>query len=443
MTLTRLLAIALAVVMLAAACGGSDDADLSAGSSSGSADDSGASEVSSGSASEASSSEASTSEASTSEASSSDASSSTASSSESASAAEDVDGEPTRDVVHKYGTTSIAGQPERVVTIGFSEQDPVLALGVVPVAVREWFGGYDHAAWPWAQEALGDGTPTVLDMPFGELAYETIAGLDPDLIVGTHAGLTEEEYELLTAIAPTIVEGPDDPAFGMSWEDQTRLIGQALGTGDEANQIVTVTLASILDAERVNEGFGGATFAWANPTADGTYWVVGQSTPPMQFLQTLGLTYPAEIAEIVGDLDSFEMSAEQIDLLDVDVLIVRADEQVRGLIEADPLWGATAVIQEDRVLWLDAEDPVYGALSFSTILSIDYLVDELTPMIAEIVDRVGSGAGGSARSDEATTAAMEAFAVVYNSDAAWEDKSPFLQNSAALEASNEAYRTAA
>ncbi|MFW6174563.1 MAG: ABC transporter substrate-binding protein, partial [Chloroflexota bacterium] len=55
-------------------------------------------------------------------------------------------------IEHKYGSTTIEEKPERVVTVGFSEQDPVLALGAKPVAVREWFGGQPNAVWPWAQE---------------------------------------------------------------------------------------------------------------------------------------------------------------------------------------------------------------------------------------------------------------------------------------------------
>jgi len=80
-------------------------------------------------------------------------------------------------VEHKFGTTEIPEEPERVVTIGFSEQDPVLALGVKPVAVREWFGNHPYAVWPWALDELGDAEPQVLVMPYGELDFETIAAL--------------------------------------------------------------------------------------------------------------------------------------------------------------------------------------------------------------------------------------------------------------------------
>ena len=91
-------------------------------------------------------------------------------------------------ITHTFGETLIEGTPQRVMTLGFSEQDPVLALGVKPIAVREWFGEFPYATWPWATDELGDGTPDVLTMTLGELNYEAIAGLAPDLIIATHAG---------------------------------------------------------------------------------------------------------------------------------------------------------------------------------------------------------------------------------------------------------------
>ncbi|MDZ7727011.1 MAG: hypothetical protein U5Q44_01765 [Dehalococcoidia bacterium] len=37
--------------------------------------------------------------------------------------------------------------------------------------------------------------PEVLEMPFGELDYESIAALEPDLISAVYSGITEEEYD--------------------------------------------------------------------------------------------------------------------------------------------------------------------------------------------------------------------------------------------------------
>src|SRR4051812_44626594 len=66
-------------------------------------------------------------------------------------------------IENKYGTTEITAAPERIVVVGLTEQDALLALGVVPVATTEWFGGRAGAIQPWATTALGTATvPEVL-----------------------------------------------------------------------------------------------------------------------------------------------------------------------------------------------------------------------------------------------------------------------------------------
>lgn len=330
-------------------------------------------------------------------------------------------------IEHKYGETVVESPPERVITVGFSEQDPVLALGVTPVAIREWFGGHPHAVWPWGLDELGEGTPEVLTMAYGDLNYELLASLSPDLMIATHAGITEEEYALLSAIAPTLPEPAEFPAFGVSWQDQTVLIGTALGLAEEAEALVADTTTAVQETRDQHGGFGGATFAWANPTGDGTYWVVGANTPPMRLLQDLGLTYPDEIAAVVGDLDSYELSGERIELLDVDLLIMRASPDLQATLESDPLWGALDVMADQRVLWLDSSDTIYGALSFTTILSIQYLLEEFAPLITATL-----------HPEEA--AAMSAWATVFDSNAEWALKAPHIEGSGDLEESNENYR---
>lgn len=62
-------------------------------------------------------------------------------------------------VTHKYGDTVIPAEPQRVVVVGFTEQDILLALGVTPVATTEWYGDQPYAVWPWATPKLGDAKP--------------------------------------------------------------------------------------------------------------------------------------------------------------------------------------------------------------------------------------------------------------------------------------------
>src|SRR5919197_6375230 len=132
-------------------------------------------------------------------------------------------------VTHRFGTTEIPSPPQRVVSLGYTDQAAILALGVVPVAIREFTGQQPSATWPWAQGRLGGKHPQVL--PAGEIDPETIAALHPDLIVGVSAGLTRDQYDVLSRIAPTISQPAQYVDHGTPWQETTRMIGAALGRG--------------------------------------------------------------------------------------------------------------------------------------------------------------------------------------------------------------------
>ena len=139
-------------------------------------------------------------------------------------------------IEHAYGETEIPEEPQRVVSLGYTEQDAILAFGVVPVGVRYAFGPEDDVFFPWADEAAGDAEPVVL--PRTEVDAEDVAVLEPDLIMAVTAGLTEAEYETLSGIAPVVVQPAEFPAFGTPWQDQTLITGRALGQEERAEELV-------------------------------------------------------------------------------------------------------------------------------------------------------------------------------------------------------------
>src|SRR4051794_18602537 len=95
-------------------------------------------------------------------------------------------------IENRFGTTEIPAEPERVVTVGFNDQDFVLALGVTPVGVRENLGDYDVPNRPWAQEQSdGAELPTVGGQ---EIDVEAVAALEPDLIVGVYSFMDQAVY---------------------------------------------------------------------------------------------------------------------------------------------------------------------------------------------------------------------------------------------------------
>lgn len=292
-------------------------------------------------------------------------------------------------VEHTYGSTTISEQPERVATVGLMDQDALLALGIVPVATTEWFSAQPGAINPWATdelEAAGGELPEVIDSS-EDLDFEGILEQDPDLILALYSGISEEDYQRLSDIAPTVAQPEGLVDYGIGWEELTRTVGQAVGMPDEAEELVTDVETQFEAVRTEHPEFADATAVMAMPY-EGVF-VYGPEDPRGRFLTELGFELPEGIADIAGDSFGASLSEEQVDLLDVDVIVWidsgEADE-VGG-----PLYQSLPVHTEGREIFADSDDPVGAATSFVTVLSLPFLLDELVPVLA---DRIGGEASG-------------------------------------------------
>lgn len=263
----------------------------------------------------------------------------------------------------------------------------MLALDVKPVAVREWFGGKPFATWEWAQDELGDAEPEVL--PASELNFERIAGLRPDVILGTYSGLTEDEYGTLSEIAPTIAQPGDHPDFGIPWQEQTRTVGRALGREDRADGLVAEVEARFDRAREEHPEFEGASGVVVGLSTEGDSYTpspYGPQDARSRFLEALGFEIPDEIAQLAGDAFSANLSRERLGLIDADVLIwVPVLAENFEAVQNDPLYNRLDAPREGRDLFL--EETLAGALSFGTVLSLPFLLDRLVSRLAEAVGK--------------------------------------------------------
>lgn len=305
----------------------------------------------------------------------------TAASSPDSSEGADAAGFPV-EIEHVHGTTTIEAEPERVVSVGFTDQDTLLALGVTPVGIRDWYGDQPQAVWPWATDELGDAEPTVLSS--AELDFEAVAALEPDLIVGLSSGMTASDYELLSQIAPTVAQSAEFPDYGMPWQEKTLVTGQALGRSAEAEQVVADTEELIAAAREEHPEFEGATAAAAF-LFDGQPGGYASADTRARLLGDLGFETPAEFDELAGDAFFFNVSPEQITTLDTDVLVwIVGSEAEAASIAALPTRATLQASQEGREVLTDAE--LSGALSFSSPLSIPEALEQLVPELALAVD---------------------------------------------------------
>ncbi len=284
-------------------------------------------------------------------------------------------------IEHKFGSTTITAAPQRVVAIGYTEQDPLLALGIVPVAVRYWYGDETNAIFPWAQDAVGGAAPVVLNMPFGNLNYEAILALQPDLISAVSSGITQDEYDKLSQIAPTLAQSADYIDFGTPWQETTLRIGAAVGKSAEAEALVSRVDGLFADARASNPQFEGKNIVVAyNYGESRTYGYYTAQDTRARFFTDLGFVIPAELLEIAGDSFYADISTERIDLFDQDVLVflgLQWAEGGREAIENDPLISQLDAVREGRVVFIPAEYD--DALQYGTVLSLEYALEGILP----------------------------------------------------------------
>ncbi|WP_127143962.1 ABC transporter substrate-binding protein [Pelagibacterium montanilacus] len=164
-------------------------------------------------------------------------------------------------IEHTYGTTVIEEQPERVATIDFAGVDNVLALGFQPLTARAWFGPYDNALWPWAQE-LATADPAALA---GELDFEQIAATDPDVILAMRSGISPDDYERLSLIAPVVAVPPGRGDYDLDWVEQAERAGLALGRSELAAERIEAVRSAVADAAEAHPEWQGKTFATEVP----------------------------------------------------------------------------------------------------------------------------------------------------------------------------------
>ena len=130
-----------------------------------------------------------------------------------------------------FGEVTVDEEPVRVVALGWSDAETALALGVQPVGASDWLGFGGEGVGPWA-EGRYDEAPEIIETL--EPSYEAIAALEPDLILDTRSDGTQERYDLLSAIAPTVGQPEGVGPYQTTWQQQLELVGQALGKDDEA-----------------------------------------------------------------------------------------------------------------------------------------------------------------------------------------------------------------
>lgn len=288
-------------------------------------------------------------------------------------------------IEHAFGETTIDERPERVVTWGWGATEAALAVGVVPVAMaQQSYGANADGVLPWVAAELDDlgvETPTILTDDGEAPPFEEIVEAQPDVILAPYSGITEEQYETLAKIAPTVAY--PEAAWSTPWRDVISIVGEALGESDAADTVLADLAAELAERAAAHPEFAGKTVA-AVWDAAGTFYVYRAAEPRVEFLTDLGLTVAPSVDELANGDSTFyfTLSYEQVDRLESDLIVSYSDtpEEAAAFLTA-PTTSVIPAVARGAVAQVVGTDLI-AAVSPPTALSLTWGLDELVASLS-------------------------------------------------------------
>jgi iron complex transport system substrate-binding protein len=293
-----------------------------------------------------------------------------------------------RTVTHRFGTIEVPADPQRIVAVGSTDADALAVLGIVPVAAYPNTGFGEGRFFPWldSRPEVAETEPLALDPTTYGVNAEQIAALRPDLIIAVNSyNNAEEQYELLSAIAPTLSASADPVT--MTWQEHAMEIADALGRRDDMEAVSDAIDARIAEIAADNPSFAGASLSFGgvfSPTE--ATMVFGEDDYSRVFLGQLGFTIPErqleELPALAGNagenVSQAPVSLERLDLLDADVLVLAyLDPAVAEEFTARDVFQAIPVVADGR--YFEADAGIVAGLRIPSVLAIPYVLDSLVP----------------------------------------------------------------
>jgi len=297
-------------------------------------------------------------------------------------------------ITHALGTTTIDTKPERVATVNWANHEVPLALGVVPVGMAAANFGDDNGdgILPWVEEKLTEldaETPVLFDETDG-IDFEAVADTQPDVILAAYSGLTQEDYDTLSEIAPVVAY--PETAWGTSWREMIELNSEAMGMADEGKALVSELETEISDTAAKYPQLEGVSAAFLThvDTADlsEVSFYTTHDTRAM-FFDDLGLTTPESIATASSTTDKFSLtqSAEQADAFnDVDIIVTYGGDEMLTALNSDPLLAQMPAVAHGAIVNLPGTTPL-GTAANPTPLSISWVLDDYLQLLAAAADK--------------------------------------------------------
>mgnify|MGYP001171395959 FL=1 len=286
----------------------------------------------------------------------------------------------TRNIKHVLGELPITGVPNKIVVLEWTYAEDLLALGIQPAGVADIENMKKNVALPIELSADVQDVGTRQ-----EPNLETIAALEPDLIIGVKFR-HEAAYDQLNAIAPTLIFDPY-PAEGQGDQyqemvDTFKTIADAAGKSAEAEAVLADLQKSYDDAKSklAAAGKDGRTFVLSMPWVDQNAVTFRLSTSnglASKVLEQIGLKngYQSAQFEAYGFTTSGVEALQSVQ--DADYINITRETEVADMLGKNAVWTGLTFVKENRLFALGGDAWPYGGPHSAKII-VERAVQALT-----------------------------------------------------------------
>ena len=286
------------------------------------------------------------------------------------------------------GTAEIPEKPKKVVTLGQGSTETSIALGTIPVGMEEYAWAADDSGYtPWVNEAVKDEGGKLPEFVGAgeELDMEKILELEPDVILAPWSGITQEQYDSLSEIAPTVAY--PDQAWSIDWDEQIEIIGKALGQEDDAAELVEDLDTQLADEAKKHPDWKKYTFSYVYTTPD-TLGVFKPTEQRADMVRKLGLKSDPAIDEMeeTEGTDSAVIGYENADQLNDSDLIFTfySDSKAKKQAMSNKLYASIPAIKSGAVV-SSTDNSFVTASSMINPLTVPYALETYPDMIDEAI----------------------------------------------------------
>ena len=303
-------------------------------------------------------------------------------------------------IKHVYGTTEVPADATKVATVAWANQDVLLALGIMPLGFsKQTWGVTDGSGMlPWTKEkvdeltANGAAQPKLFDDDGGvKINPQAVNATKPEVILAVYSGMSKEEYETLSKIAPTVAY--PKVAWGTPWRETIAINATAVGKKTEGDTLVADLEKQVADAVAKHPQIKGKAAAFCY-TAEGDATKFGYYTtadPRTAFLPDLGMKVPASVEKASkknASAFNVDISTENADSLnDFDLIVMYGTESDLATLQANSLLSQVRAIQNGAVAFVGNNDP-QAASTNPGPLSIPWGIENYVKLIAAAADKV-------------------------------------------------------